>query len=230
MKASIPARVAAKIKMIQGLVAILVQTVDVHGTHKGFSKARAALLLVAGALLARAQDKEMVSGAAAAKADLGSQMVGTALFVAGAIVAYATEAEDSELAKEMHFTKSSFKGREGSVVAKCRTIHAAATENLDELEDNEITAGTLTAFKKQIDAFEALIPKPRNDKVAKVAATKALPKLLRQADTILKKRLDKLVLKFAGENPEFSDKYFAARAIVSPGSRPEKKAEEKKAA
>ena len=201
-----------------------------HGKHKGFSKARAALLLVAGALLARAQDKEMVSGAATAKAELGAQMTDTALLVAGAIVAYATEAEDFELAKEMHFTKSSFKGREGSVVARCRTIHAAAAENLDELEDNEVTAATLTAFKKQIDAFEALIPKPRNDKAAKVAATKALPKLLRQADTILKKRLDKLAPTFAAENPEFVDQYRAARAIVDPAGKPEKKAEEKKAA
>ena len=88
----------------------------------------------------------------------------------------------------------------------------------------------MTAFKKQIDPFEALIPKPRNDKAAQVAATKALPKLLRQADTILKKRLDKLAPKFAADNPEFVDKYFAARAIVDPASKPEKKAEEKKAA
>ena len=229
MKASIQARVAAKIKMIQGVVALLLDTEEVHGAHKGFNKARTALLLVASGLLAKAQDKEMVSGAAAAKAALGAQMTDTALLVAGAIVAYATEAEDFELAKEMHFTKSSFKGREGSVVARCRTIHAAATENLDDLKDNEVTAGTLTAFKKQIDAFETLIPKPRNDKAAKVAATKALPKLLRQADTILKKRLDKLVPTFAAENPEFADKYRTARAIVDPASKPVKE-EEKKAA
>jgi len=119
-----------------------------------------------------------------------------------------------------------FRGREVSVVAKCRTIHKAGTENLDELEDNEITAATSSEFKKQIDTYEALIPKPRNDKAT---ATKALPKLLRQADTILKKRLDKLAPKFGPENPEFVDKYFTARAIADPASKPVTE-EEKKAA
>jgi len=230
IRANIAARQASKINMVTLVVNHLQQTEDIHEEHIGFTKAANALYAVFAALLATAQQKEVQSGASAAKAGLLTQMSETAVSVAGALVAYGTEVEDFELVHQMDYPKSRLtRGREISIVARCREIHATATARLAVLGEYEVTAAKLTAFKKQIDAYEALIPKPRSDRSTKAVATKSLPKLLRKADTILKKRLDKVVVQFEAEHPDFVAKYWEARVIVDPASKPEEKKEEKAA-
>ena len=221
---NISARDAAKISMVTSVADHLQQTEEVHGGHVGFSKATAALYGVSAELLAKAQQKEVQSGASAAKGELLSQVCRTAVSLAGALVAYGTEVEDFALAHQMDYPKSRLlRGRELAIVARCREIHGAATAKVEVLGDYKVTGAKLTAFKKQIDAYESIIPKPRDDRSTKSAATKSLPKLLAKADTILKKRLDKMAVHFEEEHPEFVAKYRSARSIVDPASKPEKK-------
>ncbi len=220
MKPSLKARDAQKIKMMQTVADHLQQTEDIHGEHKAFTDARGDLAVALAGLLTKAQEKEVRSGASAAKAVVLERLIDGALFVANAVVACATATDDFELAEKMDYSKSDLaRGREVTVVARYREIHATATSSLPGLADYEVTAAKLTAFKKQIDAYEGLIPRPRNDQAARAAATKALPKLLRQADTILKRRLDRLVGQFAGEHPEFVATYHSARRILEPGGK-----------
>ena len=222
-RGKVSARHAAKISMVTTVADHLQQTEEVHGEHDGFSKATAALYGVSAELLAAAQQKEARSGASAAKTELKKQVCVTAVSVAGALVAYATEVGDFELAHQMEYPKSVVgRGREIAVVARCREIHGAATAKLEVLGGYKVTAPKLAAFKKQIDAYESIIPKPRDDRSTKAAATESLPKLLAKADTILKKRLDKVAVQFEEENPEFVAKYRSARSITDPASKAKK--------
>ena len=82
------------------------------------------------------------------------------------------------------------------------------------LADNGITAAKLTALKKKIEAFELVQPKPRNRVNKGSAATQALEELFRETGTLLRKRLDKLVLQFAETAPAFVNEYESARVVV----------------
>jgi hypothetical protein len=202
---NISARDAAKINMVTSVADHLQQTEEVHGSHVGFSKGTAALYGVSAELLAAAQMKEVKSGASAAKRELKKQVCVTAVSVAGALVAYGTEVGDFALAHQMEYPKSRVgRGREIAVVGRCREIHGAAVAKLEVLGDYKVTAPKLAAFKKQIDAYES-------------------PVLLAKADTILKKRLDKVAVQFEDEHPEFVAKYRSARSIVDPASKAKKK-------
>ena len=93
------------------------------------------------------------------------------------------------------------------------------------LADYGVTAAKLLAFKKKIDGFEALQTKPRQNISNRSAATRRLPELLRQADEVLRRRLDPLVVQFKLSAPEFYEAYQTASSIVDiPGGREEESA------
>ena len=135
--------------------------------------------------------------------------------VAAAVRAYAVATNELELAGRVDFSRSDITyGRESEVVAHCRDIHATATANVDDLADYGVTPAKLNAFKKKIDAFEAVQPKPRQKIAVSSAATKTLPERFTQADTILSKRLDGLMVQFRESAPAFYNEYRAARSVV----------------
>ena len=105
-------------------------------------------------------------------------------------------------------------GREAAVLSRVRDIHAAATAELAKLGDYGITQAKLTALKKKIDAFEASLAKPRQQIATGSAATQSLQSQFADADTILNKRLDKLVYQFKDSAPDFFNEYQTARSIV----------------
>ena len=147
--------------------------------------------------------------------------LGDAAFeVSAAVHAYAVTSQDYALEGRVDFSRLTIVyGREASVLARVRDIHAAATENLDDLEDFGVTQAKLTALKKKIDAYEAVLARPRQQIATSSAATQTLPAQFNEADLILKKRLDKLVHQFKQTAPDFFNEYQTARTIVDiPGS------------
>lgn len=142
--------------------------------------------------------------------------LGNAAFEIGAAVhAFAVTSQDFALEGRVDFSRSTIVyGRESAVLARVRDIHAAATVSLASLADYGITQAKLTAFKKKIDAFEASLGKPRQQIANNSAATTTLSQQFSGADTILNKRLDKLVLQFKDAAPDFFNAYQTARSIV----------------
>ena len=145
------------------------------------------------------------------------EALGHAAFEVGAAVhAYAVTTEDFALEGRVDFSRSSIRlGRESSVVARCRDIHAAATAQVADLADYGITAAKLTALKKKIDAFETSLSKPRQQVATSSAATVELAEKFSEADTVLNKCLDKLVYQFKDSAPDFFNEYQSARSIVN---------------
>jgi hypothetical protein len=167
------------------------------------------------AIQALAQTQASREGASNEKA-YALVALGNAAFEIGAAVhAYAVTTHDFALEGRVDFSRTTVAyGREAAVLARVRDIHAAATANLASLADYGITQAKLTAFKKKIDAFEASLAKPRQQIATSSAATQTLLAQFTDADTILNKRLDKLVYQFKETAPDFFNAYQTARSIV----------------
>jgi hypothetical protein len=135
--------------------------------------------------------------------------------VMGAVASYATDQADAELRAKVAYAQSEVtKGKTGDVVARCKNIHAAATENLTALGKYGVTAAKLTALKKKIDAFDKLKVAPRDGVITRRAAGELQEQLVRSAVAILRDKLDRLVVQFKEANPTFYEEYFAARVVV----------------
>ena len=68
--------------------------------------------------------------------------------IGSAVAALASDTNDAALAAKVNFSRSDLsRGREAQVITRCENIHAAATENLDALDDEYgVTQAKLTAL------------------------------------------------------------------------------------
>jgi len=138
--------------------------------------------------------------------------------IASAIHACAVDAGNEALATRMDLSRSDVtKGSNTSVVARCRDILNAATENAETLKDYDVASADINSLKKRVDAFDGVKSKPREKIATSSAATKRLPKFFRQANAVLTRRLDKLAVKLSASHPKFYEEYRAARNIVGNG-------------
>lgn len=161
------------------------------------------------------------NGAASEKAQ-SVRVLGDAAFeIAAAVKSCAVAGSNKYLAGQVNFSRSEItKGRDSSVLARCRAIHAAASEVISSLTDYEVTPAKLTALKKKIDAFDTAQSGPRQATASSSAATKELVKLFQQASEIFNDRLDGLIVPFKSTEPTFFNEYRTARAILDgKGSR-----------
>lgn len=167
-----------------------------------------------------AQTQASKSGSASDKASALTALGDAAFAIAGAVRTFAMDNDNHELAGRVDFSRTDVsRGRDNAIVARCRDIHAAATENLASLADYGVTADKLTKLKKKIDAFNSLQPVPRKKISKRSAATKALPGYYSDADDALVEGLDKLVVQFKETAPEFVNEYESSRVIVDSGGR-----------
>jgi hypothetical protein len=197
-------------------VAVVLETHEATwSAHVGFTKAVTEFTDLLGDIgeqaLIQLESEQATEEKLAVRAALGV----AAYEVAAAIHAYAVEVDDLALEARVDYSpKAIVVGKEDQVISRCWALHTLATQQLANLADNGITAAKLTALKKKIEAFEAVQPKPRNRVNKGSAATQALEGLFRETSTLLRKRLDKLVLQFAETAPAFVNEYESARVVV----------------
>ena len=154
--------------------------------------------------------------------DLARQNLCTSVCeVIGAVRSYAAKNADPELTAKVGYSPSDVTaGKSSDVVARCKAIHAAATEVVDDLGKFGITAAKLTLLKKRIDAYDGAKVAPRQNRVKKSAAVALLLGLVRDSVSILRDQLDGLMIQFKDASPNFYEEYFAARVVVdNRGSR-----------
>lgn len=211
---------ADKLKRFQTLNGVLEENETIWSTLPAFVRGVTALESVIAEITGAVQVQLSRPDAAAEKRIGREMLASSAAEIAAAVLAHAEENDDAELAGQVDFTRSQIiHGRDSSVVARCRGIHAAAAENVASLIDAGVTAAKLTALKKQIDAFETLHTKPRQNVAKRSAATRRMPDLFEKADRIVNRRLNKLVLQFKTSAPAFYNAYQTAVTIVNTAGR-----------
>jgi hypothetical protein len=167
-----------------------------------------------------AQCQETRDGAADEKAQTIQALGDAAFEIAAATKSCAVATGNKFLAGQVNFSRSEIsKGRDSSVLARCRAIHTAATDVVGSLADYEVTPAKLTALKKKIEAFDGVQSKPRQATASSSAATKELTKLFQQATEVLTDRVDGLMVAFKTSEPVFFSEYEAARVTLRTGRR-----------
>lgn len=203
------------LRSYKAVAAVLEEYEATWSTHVGFAKAVTAFNGVVTEITEQAQIQLECERASEEKLSVLKALGIAAYEVSAAIHAYAVEVADLALEARVDFSRTAIVfGKEDEVISRCWAIHALATQQLANLAENGITATKLNAFKKKIEAFETVQPKPRNRVNKGSAATRALESLFREASTVLRKRLDKLVTQFTDVAPEFVKEYEAARVVV----------------
>ncbi len=204
-----------KLRAYQAVDLVLESNQSIWESLPAFATAVGEFTAILPEIQALAQTQASREGAANEKAYALAALGDAAFEIGAAVHAYAVTTHDFALEGRVDFSRTFvIAGREAAVLARVRDIHAAATVQLTNLGDYGITQAKLTAFKKKIDAFEAALAKPRQQIVTGSAATQNLQAQFNEADAILSKRLDKLVVQFKTSAPDFFNAYQTARSVV----------------
>ena len=213
--------VMATWNMFGGLVALSdsYQTIvnGVVGLRKGFDD----LKKVSSDMGEEFKEIVPLNGAKEARKLAVKALANDTLAVAGAIHSYATEVGDGELAAKVKYSETKLvKGGPDKLIPRAEMIVELANENLEFLTEQNITAAKITALEVKIAAVKKAAGKPHASSVDRKAANEELLRLRRKGNTILKGRLDKLMVQFRDTEPEFYAKYKASRRIVHSATRP----------
>ena len=195
----------------------------IHASHVAFTEGLAGLGDILSALDAQIQAAQGNPGATTAKEQARLGLCSIAVEVIGGVKAYCAVAQEPELLAKVSFTASTIcPGKVIEVVARCRNVWQAATDNATALGKYVITAAKLTKLDKAIKAFDKVKVAPRQHRVIKSAATKLIPVLVNSGVAIARDQLDELMPQFKDANPAFFNSHFAARVVVNQGKRSKK--------
>jgi len=142
-------------------------------------------------------------------------MATAAQTISAAVHAYAVKTKNNTLANETDFNVSDLTGeRDAEAIKDCQNIHDLANTNLASLAAYGITAAKLTALQALIDAFKAIVSKPRDHIATGKTVTQILSDEFDAADETLSEILDGLIAQFQATNAKFVSDYNNARIIV----------------
>jgi hypothetical protein len=199
------------------------ENTPIHESHVAFAEGVTALGETLSALDTQVRAAQGNPGATTAKEQARLSLCAIGTEIIGAIKAYCAVAQDPELLARVEFTASTVcAGKVSEVVARCRNIWQAATDNAAALAKYGVTAAKLTKLDKAIKAFDKVKTAPRQHRVFKSAATKLIPVLVKSGVSVVSEQLDQLMPQFKEEHPAFYNAYFAARVVVSQGRRSKK--------
>lgn len=162
----------------------------------------------------------VITGVTEDKAVVRRRLAEAAVLVAGAVASYADSQDNHELFAAVDFTVADLMhGPEEACETNCANILKAGTDNLAAMAAAQtLTQADLDALQAQVDAFGAILTRPRQAKAATKAATDQLPTALLANDRTLERQLDRLMEKYRKSNADFFQAYQVARVIVDPGS------------
>lgn len=146
------------------------------------------------------------------------KMITKSMFVKGAVQAFATDTSNNELYKNVDYSVTEIK-KVPDTIARDRAllIYNKANAIAASLSGYGITAAVLTGLQNSINDFTGIMASPRTAKSTSKAATLEISELFNEADVIVKKKLDKLMLQFKESNEAFYNIYLNAREIIDLG-------------
>lgn len=139
------------------------------------------------------------------------------------LYAMATATNNPVLESKVNFTESDLlKKRDTQLVSVCLTIAELGTEYLADLSVYGVTESELMILKEEIRLFADNLPTGRISVSERKAANVKLKDLFVQVDALLKKQLDRLMVRYRKNQPDFYSLYHNTRRIVNYGTRHQK--------
>src|SRR5438093_531124 len=125
-------------------------------------------------------------GVTSDKRNARTAMVDSAIEVAGAVFAYASDAGDGELRAKVDFSDSALRDlRDNAVGNTCQAIHDTAEEQLEKLGDCKVDADVLALLQNRITGFNGHLSKPQTKRSNNQAAGKMMDAEFQTADKLL---------------------------------------------
>lgn len=170
-------------------------------------------------------------GIAQQKAAQQALVIAHAYELSSVLYAMAIKKNDAILAAKVDFTETDLlKKRDDNLVTTCRNILEFATEHLAELIAYEVTADELIVLKEEINRFAENLTTGRVSVSERKAANEKLKIVFLQVDALLKKQLDRIMVRYRKTEPDFYATYQNLRRIINYGVRHEKPKEPEKEA
>jgi hypothetical protein len=208
----------AKLQMYRAVENYCDANAAIIGTNAAFMAAFGDFKAKIAAIIITAQaDDVPITGITADKNALKQALCGQAADLASIINAYAATVGNNTLRQQVDFSASALlKTREDLLAPRCQNIHDAGTANLAALADYGVTNQMLTALQTAIDAYAAATPKSRTAINERKTTTANLAAQFKETDGLLETRMDKIVVAFKTNDPDFVRTYEAARRLVKP--------------
>ena len=156
------------------------------------------------------------------KKRLKLSLISRTLIVAGAAGSYAFESGNQTLAAKFDVTDSALKTmRESLLDDLAQAIHDEAAmlvaANPAKMTDYKLTPVMLTDLQSAITAYSATLGTQRAAISGRTGITTAISAEIERADANLENILDRLILQFSADHPEFTTAYATARKVINAG-------------
>lgn len=153
------------------------------------------------------------------------KVITSVLAVTGPAYAWAVNKEDFDLKEQMDWSKSGLNTFSHKALnEKALEIIEILTPRLADLVDTGLKQAKLDLIKTNVEKHARAMAKPRSAVVKKSKATKNLSTHIKEMMKVLREEMDKLIVAFEDDYPDFVKLYRSSRIIVNPGRR--KKAED----
>jgi len=169
---------------------------------------------------AQQQQKTISEGATVDKSKAGKTLAEESVKMANALYVYAIDTKDSVLKAKAKLNQSRlYNGHDGHALVLAKIISAEAHSHEAALPKYGVDTAAIAAFDAVVAAFELLVVKPQTIINERKIYTSKLKQLFAETDTIVRRRLDKLITVFLTSAPNFYARYKNARNIIGMGRR-----------
>jgi hypothetical protein len=166
---------------------------------------------------------KVITGFAKDKLEEKEEMVIKTVQIASSVFAFAKSINDQALADAVDYKPTKLNRlRDTTLRDVCTKISELANENIAALAPFGITPADITTLNNEIADYDKFLSAPRHAIGTRVFSTKELAKLFRDADSLLKNQLDRLMEQYRTSNKRFYTRYKNARQIIDLGSRKQK--------
>ena len=143
-------------------------------------------------------------------------MVEKAMFIQNRLLSYGNVSNNVELVASVDYSPTKMKmARNTDIVGICNIILSRATANTAAIATYGVTPAMITELQTAISSYSAVMAKPISARSQTKHATENLAKLFKEADDILKKRMDLDIELFKISKPDFYSQYQTSRNIIS---------------
>ncbi len=140
--------------------------------------------------------------------------------VAGTILAWATDKNDTVLMAKVKTSKSSLsRASNRNLKVICEWYLNWVTENQAELVEYGLTKEVVAAFAGTVDGYKQAVPTVSNGFAMRKAYKEKLVELFKEADRILTFKVDTLILPLKKNNLEYYNAYRENRKIKNSATR-----------
>lgn len=165
-------------------------------------------------VIAVAEQEQIIKGYAAQKREKRIAMSELANTMRSGVQAFATDENNTVLYEKVNYATSELlSGSSNRSRTRCQIIHDEAAAAIADLADYGVLPADLIDLQKAIDDFAAIISNPKDHLAARKMNTEKISTIMSEIDSILRKKMDKLIENFKISAPDFYTQYFNDRKI-----------------